>query len=274
MAARDAEKNEAAALAIRARVPDADLELRALDLASLASVRAFAERLLEDGGGIDVLMNNAGVMACPRGVTEDGFELQLGTNHIGHFLLTNLLRPVLRPGARVVCLSSGAHAMAGMDFDDPMFERRAYDSWLAYGQSKTANALFALELDRRLGDAANAYAVHPGMIATALGRHLTPETMAAMQRRVAERTAEEGAPAAGAPRMKMKPVEAGAATQVFAATSRELDGHGGAYLADCRLGVPGGDPGARGVAAHARDPEIANRLWSESEKWVGRSFDR
>jgi NAD(P)-dependent dehydrogenase (short-subunit alcohol dehydrogenase family) len=276
MAARDVAKNEAAAALIRTQVPGAELELRELDLASLASVRAFAKDFLTDHDRIDVLMNNAGVMACPKGETSDGFELQLGTNHIGHFLLTNLLLPALLRGApsRVVCLSSGAHGMAGVDFDDPMFERRDYDPWLSYGQSKTANALFALELDRRLrGRGVSGYAVHPGMIMTALGRHLTPETMAAMQERVAERAAEEGAAVDDAPAMTFKPVEAGAATQVWAATSSDLDGHGGAYLGDCQLGVAGGNPAERGFEAHAADAAIAKQLWAASEGWVGQSFD-
>jgi NAD(P)-dependent dehydrogenase (short-subunit alcohol dehydrogenase family) len=281
MAARDSEKNEAAAARVREEVPGADLELRELDLASLASVREFAKGFLADHDEVEVLMNNAGVMACPQDATSDGFELQLGTNHIGHFLLTNLLAPALGAGApaRVVCLSSGAHAIAGIDFEDPMFERRAYDPWLAYGQSKTANALFALELDRRLGEGGSAYSVHPGMIMTALGRHLTPETLAAMSERVTERTAEEDAsvgkdsPVGEAPQMTFKPVEAGAATQVWAATSPVLEGHGGAYLGDCQLGVAGGNPSERGFEAHAADAAAAKQLWTASEEWVGQSFD-
>lgn len=276
MAARDAAKNEAAAGQVRSQVPGADLELRELDLASLESVRSFAKGFLADHDKIDVLMNNAGVMACPHGRTHDGFELQLGTNHIGHFLLTNLLAPALIAAApsRVVCLSSGAHGMAGMDFDDPMFEEREYDPWIAYGQSKTANALFALELNRRLASkSVSAYAVHPGMIMTALGRHLTPETMEAMQKRVAERAAEEGTPVTDAPAMTFKPLEAGAATQVWAATSPSLAEHGGAYLGDCQLGVPGGNEGERGIKEHAADPELAARLWAASEEWVGQTFE-
>jgi len=276
MAARNAEKNAAAAERIRARVPGADLELRELDLADLASVRAFAKQLLADHLRIDVLMNNAGVMVCPYGTTADGFEMQLGTNHIGHFLLTNLLAPALlaADSARVVVLSSGAHGICGVDYDDPMFERRDYHPWDAYGQSKTANALFALELDRRLaGRSVNAYAVHPGMIMTELARHMTAEVMAQMTERVREDSDAGGSDDGPTTGLTFKPLEAGAATQVWAATAPELAEHGGQYLADCQLGIEGGDVRGRGVLAHARDPESARRLWTASEGWVGERFD-
>ncbi|MCP5066495.1 MAG: SDR family NAD(P)-dependent oxidoreductase, partial [bacterium] len=172
MAARNPEKNAAAKERILECLPGADLETRELDLASLASVRTFAKDWLADHDRIDVLLNNAGVMCCPYGTTADGFEMQIGTNHIGHFLLTGLLDPALGHDSRVVALSSAAHGMADVDFDDPMFERREYNPWVSYGQSKAANALFAVELERRLrarGGAASA--VHPGMIMTELARH-------------------------------------------------------------------------------------------------------
>jgi NAD(P)-dependent dehydrogenase (short-subunit alcohol dehydrogenase family) len=272
MAARDPEKNAASAGRVREQVPGADLETRTLDLTSLASVRAFSEGFLADHDRIDVLINNAGVMCCPHGTTSDGFEMQLGTNHLGHFLLTALLAPALEKAApsRVVALSSGAHGICGIDFDDPMFERRAYDPWLSYGQSKTANALFALDLDRRLRDrGVSAYAVHPGMITTSLGRHLTEETMRQMQERMRERAEAQGKAADESGGMNFKTVEAGAATQVWAATAPELAHHGGAYLADCQVGVVGGSLNANGVEPHARDPESAVRLWELSEKLVG-----
>jgi NAD(P)-dependent dehydrogenase (short-subunit alcohol dehydrogenase family) len=275
MAARDPGKNAAAADRVRERVPGADLETRSLDLTSLASVRAFAEGFLADHDRIDVLINNAGVMCCPRGTTADGFEMQLGTNHLGHFLLTVLLAPALEKAApsRVVALSSGAHGICGIDFEDPMFERRAYDPWLSYGQSKTANALFALDLDRRLRErGVSAYAVHPGMILTALGRHLTEETMRQMQERMRERAEAQGEAVDESGGMKFKTVESGAATQVWAATAPELADHGGAYLADCQVGVVGGNVSAHGVEPHARDPEAALRLWELSEKLVGASL--
>jgi NAD(P)-dependent dehydrogenase (short-subunit alcohol dehydrogenase family) len=273
MAARNPQKNEAAAARIAQKVPGADLELRTLDLASLASVRGFAKALLADHRRLDVLIDNAGVMCCPRGTTSDGFETQLGTNHIGHFLLTGLIAPLLVASApsRVVVLSSAAHSIAGVDFDDPMFERREYDPWLAYGQSKTANALFALELDRRLAQqGVSAYGVHPGMIMTELSRHMNAELFERLQKRVKERARAAGGES---PRMSFKSVEAGAATQVWAATTADLADHGGAYLADCQLGIVGRDHGERNVEPHAQDPAAAERLWTASEGWVGQTFD-
>jgi NAD(P)-dependent dehydrogenase (short-subunit alcohol dehydrogenase family) len=273
MAARDPEKNAAAAARIREKVPGADLELCRLDLCSLESVRSFAKGFLADHQRLDVLLDNAGVMCCPQGTTSDGFEMQLGTNHIGHFLLTGLLAPVVVASApsRVVVLSSAAHTMAGVDFDDPMFERREYDPWLAYGQSKTANALFALELDRRLAkEGVSAYSVHPGMIMTELARHLNAELLERMQKRVEERARATGTKGPG---MSFKAVEAGAATQVWAATTGDLANHGGAYLADCQLGMVGVEYGERNVERHAQDPDAATSLWAASEGWVGQTFD-
>jgi NAD(P)-dependent dehydrogenase (short-subunit alcohol dehydrogenase family) len=273
MAARDPAKNEAAAARIRERVPGADLELRTLDLCSLESVRSFAKDFLADHQRIDVLLDNAGVMCCPYGNTSDGFETHMATNHIGHFLLTGLLAPALVASApsRVVVLSSGAHMIAGIDFDDPMFERREYDAWEAYGQSKTANALFALELDRRLAkQGVAAYSVHPGMIMTELARHMNAELIGRMQERAKQRAEAAGVEGSG---MRFKSVEAGAATQVWAATTGDLADHGGAYLADCQLGLRGREHGERGVEPYAQDPEAAARLWTASEGWVGQSFD-
>lgn len=275
MAARNADKNEAAAARIREKVPDADLELRSLDLASLASVRSFAADFLAAHDRIDVLIGNAGVMCCPKGRTTDGFETQLGTNHVGHFLLTGLLAPALlaADAARVVSLSSGAHGIAGIDWDDPHFERREYDAWTAYGQSKTANALFAVELDRRLAPrGAHAYSVHPGMIATELGRHLDEELMARMQKRIKQRAESAEKKTGARPDMSFKSVEAGAATQVWAATHPDLEAHGGRYLADCQVGILGGNTGEHGVEAHAQDPSSARRLWTLSEEWVGQEL--
>ena len=276
MVARSAAKNEAVADAVREAVPGADLETRELDLTSLASIHAFADGFLADHDRIDVLINNAGVMACPYAKTSEGFEMQLGTNHLGHFLLSCRLAPALVDGdrrSRVVALSSGAHAMSDIDFEDPMFERREYDTWLAYGQSKTANALFALELEARLnGRGVNAYAVHPGMIMTELGRHMTPEVMEQMQVHIRAR-AERDEPLPEGGGMQFKSVEAGAATQVWAASAPELDNHGGAYLADCQVGVVGDSVADAGVAPHATNPETAARLWTLSEELVGYKLD-
>jgi NAD(P)-dependent dehydrogenase (short-subunit alcohol dehydrogenase family) len=259
LAARDPEKTAAAARAIRERAPGAALETVDLDLASLASVRAAAERFLRAHDRLDLLINNAGVMATPFGRTADGFEMQLGTNHLGHFLLTGLLAPALLAAApaRIVNLSSGGHAISDVHWDDPNFERHDYEKWAAYGQSKTANVLFTVELERRLGPrGVHALAVHPGMIMTDLGRHLTPEDIAALQEMA------KGAPGGGLPPFKSIPE--GAATTVWAASAPELASRGGTYLADCAISAE--------HAAWALDPDRAGRLWELSERLVGERF--
>lgn len=259
LAARNAERTEAAAESIRERVPGAALEVGSLDLTSLDSVRAFAAWYLDAHEELQLLVNNAGVMFTPFEHTAEGFEMQFGTNHVGHFLLTCLLVPALLAGApsRVVNLSSGGHVASDIVWDDPNFERREYDKFAAYGQSKTANILFSVELDRRLADrGVHAYAVHPGMIATELGRYMTREDMAALQER-AKRSPGGGMP----PR---KSTEQGAATTVWAATDPALDGQGGTYLADCQV--------TDQHAPWARDPRGAERLWALSEKLVGEEF--
>ena len=277
MLARSLEKLEAAAARIRAKVPGAQLELYEVDLASLASIRAFTDAYLATHDAIDVLINNAGVMCCPLGRTADGFELQFGTNHLGHFLLTNRLLPAIRKGdaPRIVNLSSGGHSISNVDLDDPNYESSDYDPWDSYGRSKTANALFAVELARRLkDDGVLAFSVHPGAIMTELGRHLTEETMQQMLDRTKARAerAGGGEKSSGGGGMPFKSVEAGAATQVWAATSPDLTAHSGAYLGDCQLGVEGGNPTYRGYEGYALDPEAAARLWTLSEKLVGESF--
>ncbi|MGH9017810.1 MAG: SDR family NAD(P)-dependent oxidoreductase, partial [Acidimicrobiales bacterium] len=176
--ARSRERAEGAVSEVGAMVPGADLEAGVADLGNLDSIRAFARSYLADHQAVDVLVNNAGVMACPLGRTADGFEIQFGTNHLGHFLLTALLYPALRAGdrPRVVTLTSAGHSRADVDLEDPNFERSEYSAWVAYGQAKTANALFAGELARRAGPSGLlSFAVHPGVIATDLGRHLTDE---------------------------------------------------------------------------------------------------
>src|SRR5690606_37489794 len=188
------------------------------DLGDLGSIRAFAEGWRADHDAFDVLINNAGVMACPFGRTVDGFETQFGTNHLGHFLLTVLLLPALLQGdePRVVTLSSAAHSRCDVDLDDPDYERTEYSAWDAYGRSKSANALFARELARRAGpDGLRSFSVHPGAIVTDLGRHLTEELMNEMMETAEERAAEHGGtPGGGAGGIVWKSVEAGAATQV------------------------------------------------------------
>jgi NAD(P)-dependent dehydrogenase (short-subunit alcohol dehydrogenase family) len=259
LAARNAERTREAADSIRARVPGARLEVGMLDLTSLASVRAFAAWYLDAHDELQLLINNAGVMYTPFEHTAEGFELQFGTNHVGHFLLTCLLVPALLAGApsRVVNLSSAGHAGSDIVWDDPNFERREYEKFASYGQSKTANILFSVELDRRLADrGVHAYAVHPGMIATELGRYMTPDDMAALMER-AKRSPSGGMPT-------RKSLEQGAATTVWAATTPELDTHGGTYLADCQV--------TDQHAPWARDPGGAKRLWALSEELVGEEF--
>ena len=261
MAVRDPERGEAAAARIRASVPDADLQVMTLDLASLADVRRFAQEFVASHDHLDVLIANAGVMACPQAETVDGLELQIGTNHVGHFLLTQLLVPLLGDGSRVVVLSSAGHRFSDVDLDDPHFDRSPYDPWVAYGRAKTANALFAVELDRRLRDrGAHAYSLHPGGIMTELGRHLTEETMSALS---------DSMPAGQA--MEWKTVPQGAATTVWATTAPELDAHGGAYLEDCAVATtnPDTDPQSRGgVKPYAADPARAAALWDRTEEWI------
>lgn len=261
MAARDPERAAAAAARIRESVPDALLEIRALDLASLGDIRRFADDFLTAHDRVDVLINNAGVMACPFATTDDGFELQIGTNHVGHFLLTQLLMPTLGEGSRVVVLSSAGHRFSDVDLDDPNFEATPYDPWVAYGRSKTANALFAVELDRRLVErAANAYSLHPGGIITELGRHLTEETLAAMTE-----TLPPGE------KLEWKTVPQGAATSVWAATAPELEACGGAYLEDCHVAASNDVPDSRGgIKSYAIDPDRARALWDVSEEWIKR----
>jgi NAD(P)-dependent dehydrogenase (short-subunit alcohol dehydrogenase family) len=230
-----------------------------LDLASLAAVEAFARSVLDAHDRIGLLINNAGIMAAPFGRTADGFEQQFGTNHLGHFLLTGLLAPALVAGApaRIVNLSSAGHRITDIHWDDPNYESRPYEKWEAYGQSKTANILFAVALERRLGPlGVHAYAVHPGMIATNLGRHLDGSDLAALNDR-AKRSRSGGLPG-------YKSIPAGAATTVYAATAPDLEGRGGVYLADCAV--------TDDHAPWALDPASADRLWTLSERLVARPF--
>lgn len=273
--ARDVAKGEKVAAAIRSATPGAVVEVGALELGSLPSVRAFAEATLAKHPAIHLLVNNAGVMASPLDRTEQGFELQFGTNHLGHFLLTGLLLPALRKGApaRIVCVSSSGHRFAPVSLDDPNYEKRPYDKWESYGQAKTANIWHALELDRREGGrGVHAIAIHPGMIVTELGRHLTDDDRKALMARVAAAAKESGEKVTpGGSRWKS--VEQGAATQVWAATAPELEGRGGLYLEDCHIAGPSPDPGAPGgYVSWALDAAGAAKLWTLSEKLVGASF--
>lgn len=257
--ARAADKVDDAVARLRAATGSEQIRGGVLELDSLASVRRFAAEVVDSTPVLDVVITNAGVMACPQGVTQDGFETQFGTNHLGHFLLTLLIAPSLLASgnARIVALSSRAHHRSPVVFEDPNYRERPYDKWIAYGQSKTANILFAVEADRRLAErGVRANAVHPGVIMTDLGRHLTEEDFAAVnQRDPAE--------------LVFKSVEAGAATSVYTATAPELDGVGGVYLEDCGIAPIEETSTVIGVRPFALDPEAAQRLWTLSEELVG-----
>ena len=266
LAARDIEKAESVAASIRDSGVAGNIQVTALELTSLDNVRDCAKRFLAENEVLDILINNAGLMGCELTRTAAGWELQLATNHIGHFLLTCLLVPALRSAApaRIVNLSSAGHRLGDVDFDDPHFETRDYDKWEAYGQSKTANILFTRELDRRLGaQGVRAIAVHPGMIMTELGRHLTPEDVQDLMSR--------GDPEGGRPTFKS--IEQGAATSCWAASAPELEGQGGIYCEDCHVAEEKVDGASiSGVSPHAMNPESALQLWALSEAWVGESF--
>ena len=261
--ARALDKARSAVDAIVASTGNDDITIESVELGSLASIREFGERWNANHERLDLLINNAGVMACPQDTTSDGFERQFGTNHLGHFLLTGLVAPTLlaNGSGRIVNLSSRGHFRGTVDLDDPMFERRPYEKWRAYGQAKTANILHAVELDRRLsGRGIRAFALHPGVILTDLGRHLSQADIEAF-------TANSDAP------MQFKTVEAGAATTVYAATAPELDGRGGLYLEDCGVAEVDDTSADGGVRSYAVDPATAERLWTLSEELVGQTFD-
>jgi len=261
---RDLEKAEAAAAPVR-DAATGEVELRRVDLADLASVRAFTDGVAADHDELHILIANAGVMACPEGRTADGFETQFGTNHLGHFVLVNRLVPLLVAGApsRVVVLSSAGHRFSDVDLDDPGWEHTPYDPWRAYGRAKTANVQFAVGLDRRLRDrGVRAVAVHPGAIMTELSRHMTEDTLNALQEARGDRP------------MTWKPVPAGAATSVWAAAVADADEVGGRYAEDCGVAEVTTDPTSPvGVFPYAVDPAKAEALWARSEELVGERFD-
>ena len=260
LACRDLSKGEEALAQVAAAATGPDPRLGRLDLADLRSVADFAETHAH-GDGIDVLVNNAGIMAPPRGVTSDGFEAQLGTNHLGHFALTGRLLPALlrRTRPRVVTVSSAAHRMGGIDFDDLHGERR-YRRWRAYGQSKLANLLFAFELDRRArasGIALVSVAAHPGYAATNL-QTASPPAHEALVMRLLNRLVAQSA-------------GMGALPILFAATVEDLPG--GTYVGPDGRSEARGHPRPVSSSARAEDPEVARRLWEVSEAMTGVSFD-
>jgi NAD(P)-dependent dehydrogenase (short-subunit alcohol dehydrogenase family) len=233
----------------------ANVTIEPLDLGVPATIDAFATRFGDRP--LQLLINNAGIMAAPLSRDVRGLESQLAVNHVGHFRLFVRLLPALQRarGARVVALSSRGHVRSAFDFEDPGFERRPYDKMVAYGQSKTANVLFAVELDRRYqSDRIRAFAVHPGAIVeTDLARNYDPAEL----KLVIERARRIGS---------FKSIEQGAATTIWCATSPQLDGHGGVYCENCDIAEVKAE-GDDGVRPHAIDPGIAQRLWAWSERW-------
>jgi len=256
LAGRDAQRLRSAAEDITSDTPTAAVETVELELDGLASVRSAAAEISARFPRIDVLINNAGVMFTPFERTNDGFELQVGVNHFGHFELTRGVMPLLlnAGSARVVNLSSDGHRIFDIDLEDPNWERRPYDKFKAYGASKTANVLFTVGLDTRYRDSGvRSFAVHPGTVATSLSRHMSRDDMKAM---MGLGTADSE-PAAEPPRLEIVPAEQGAATSVWAAVSDELTGLGGLYLTDCAI--------SESAMPYATDPLRAERLWAVSE---------
>jgi NAD(P)-dependent dehydrogenase (short-subunit alcohol dehydrogenase family) len=242
-------------------------ELIELDLASLQSIRAGAEKLLTDGRRFDAIIANAGVMATPFGRTADGFETQFGTNHLGHFALINRIAPLLTDKGRLVVLSSQAHRVADVDLEDPNFERQAYDPFVAYGRSKTANSLYAVEFDRRHRDRGiRAAAVMPGNSLTDLPRHFSQEQLQGLFETVGNARKQ-----AGLPPPQLKEIPQAAATSVWAAVVADGNEIGGKYLEDCAV-APVNDtpnPFADGVRSYALDAGKARQLWEKSEELLG-----
>lgn len=272
--ARDLEKAKKATAHIQAESGQGgSLKLIELDLASLASVRAAADKLIADGRTFDVIIANAGVMATPLGYTADGFETQFGTNHLGHFVFINRIASLIRPGGRLVNLASSGHRFSDVNLDDVNFEHTDYDPFVAYGRSKTANILFAVEFDKRYREKGiRATAVHPGGIQTELSRHMGDDTLMAMVENINRELAAEGKP-----EFQFKTVPQGAATSVWAAFVGDADEVGGRYCENCHVSeiVPDDqviNPVNEGVRAYALNPDRAAALWARSEELVGEKF--
>ncbi len=259
--ARTPEKAQAALVNI------ANVEQAALDLADPASIDAFAGGFLSRTGKLDILINNAAIMASPLMRDARGYEAQFATNHLGHFQLTARLWPALKAadGARVIALSSIGHRISPPDLEDPNFERSEYNKWISYGRAKSANALFAIGLDARAkAHNVRAFAVHPGGIMTDLQRYMPDEEKRAMG------WIDEN----GVINERFKTPSQGAATSVWCATNAQLDGQGGVYCEDCDIAVavPADDKGFSGVRPWATDPALADKLWSLSERMTGLRF--
>lgn len=264
-AARDLAKAERATAAVRAE-KNGGFELIELNLASLKSVRTAADALVKKGDKFDLVIANAGVMASPKSVTADGFELQFGTNHLGHFVFVNRIVSLFKPGSRLVNLASSGHRFSDVNLEDPNFEVTDYDPWVAYGRSKTANILFAVEFDRRHKTAIRAAAVHPGGIQTELGRHLPDGELERLLANI-----NKNRPANDP--FEFKTIPQGAATSVWAGVRAPAELVGGLYCEDCHVAEPQEGPGIMGgVRAYALDATRAKALWAKSEALVGERF--
>ena len=274
-AARDLDKAEAATAQVRkdAAANGGSFDVVTLDLSDLKSVRDCADKFLKKGEPFDVVIANAGVMATPFTYTKDGFEMQFGTNHLGHFVLVNRIAPLIRAGGRLINLSSAGHRYSNVDLQDPNFERTPYEPFVAYGRSKTANILFAVAFDKRHRErGVRAAAVHPGGIRTELSRYTDPSRLETMIAQINKQLAAEGK----AP-FQLKTVPQGAATSVWAGVVAPADEIGGRYCENCHVGNVVPDDvtitvATEGVRAYALDPTNAEALWKKSEEMVGESF--
>jgi len=273
--ARDLAKAEAATAPVQKEATSSggSFELVALDLADLKSVRRGANALLAKGKPFDVVIANAGVMATPFLHTADGFEMQFGTNHLGHFVLVNRIAPLIRKGGRLINLSSAGHRFSNVDLEDPSFVKTPYEPFVAYGRSKSANILFAVAFDRRhRGNGIRAAAVHPGGVQTELDRHLDPVHIKKTIEQTNKRLASEGK----APFL-LKTIPQGAATSVWAAVVAPANEIGGRYCENCHVGRVVSDDvtitaTSEGVRGYALDPKNAEALWKKSEEMVGEKF--
>ena len=271
-AVRDLAKAEQATKAVRAQAAKGgSFELVELDLASLKSVRACADALVADGRPFDVVITNAGVMRTPFGHTADEFEMQFGTNHLGHFVLVNRIAALIAPGGRLVNVASSGHRYSDVDLDDPNFARTPYDPMIAYGRSKTANILFAVEFDRRhKARGVRATALHPGGIKTELGRHMDADELDTLVAQINAQLAANGQPS-----FQWKTIPQGAATSVWAAFVAPVEAVAGRYCENCQVSsiVEGLiSPVSPGVRPYALDPERAKALWAKSEALVDERF--
>ena len=274
-AARDLNKAETATAQVRkdAAANGGSFDLIALDLGDLKSVRDSSNKLLEKGDPFDVVIANAGVMATPFTYTKDGFEMQFGTNHLGHFVFVNRIASLIRAGGRLINLSSAGHRYSNVDLQDPNFERTEYEPFVAYGRSKTANILFSVAFDNRHRErGVRAAAVHPGGIRTELGRYTDVGRLETMIAQINKQLAAEGKPP-----FQLKTVPQGAATSVWAGVVAPADEVGGRYCENCHVGKIVPDDATitvatEGVRAYALDPANAEALWKKSEEMVGESF--